>query len=337
MARNAETIRQWRILREIEASHGVTIRQMAQLTGVTTRTIRRDLDALQEAGFALYDESEDGERRWRLRTGPFRSVDEAGFTLGELSALYFGRTLMDCLVGMPFHEDLTHAFAKLERAMGPHMRAFLNRLPDAIQAKPGPKPPQIARHLSKTINRLLDGVLHQQRVSMRYHSVSSRKEKTYRVDPYRLVYAQGGLYLFAFVPSYGQVRTFAVDRIRRLTPLSETFEVVEDTSERALTDSLGIYEGTPEHIEVEFTREAAPFVVERVWHPSQTVDPQDDGSVVVGLEVCADAALKTWVLGFGSRARILTPARLAKEVAAELSVASARYADRLEKPRRPGA
>ncbi len=336
MARNAETIRQWRLLREIEASHGVTIRQMAELTGVTTRTIRRDLDALQEAGFALYDQSVDGERRWMLRTGPFRSVDEAGFTLGELSALYFGRTLMDCLVGMPFHEDLTHAFAKLERAMGPHMRAFLNRLPDAIQAKPGPKPPQLAQHLSKTINRLLDGALHQQRLSMRYHSLSSGREKTYRIDPYRLVYAQGGLYLFAYVPSYGQVRTFAVDRIRGLTPLDETFDVVEDNSDRALTDSLGIHEGTPEHIEVEFTREAAPFVVERVWHPSQTVSPQRDGSVIVGLDVCADAALKTWVLGFGSRARILTPSHLATEVAAELTEASARYANHAKRPRKPG-
>ena len=63
MARNSEVIRQWRILREIEVAHGITIRQMAELAGVTTRTIRRDLDALQEAGFALYDEMYDGQKR----------------------------------------------------------------------------------------------------------------------------------------------------------------------------------------------------------------------------------------------------------------------------------
>ena len=48
MARSSEVIRQWRLLREIEVSRGVTIRDMAELAGVTTRTIRRDLDALGE-------------------------------------------------------------------------------------------------------------------------------------------------------------------------------------------------------------------------------------------------------------------------------------------------
>ena len=70
MARNAEIVRQWRLLRELEGSRGVTIRQMADLTGVTTRTIRRDLDALQEAGFALYDEAVESEKRWKLRHCP---------------------------------------------------------------------------------------------------------------------------------------------------------------------------------------------------------------------------------------------------------------------------
>jgi len=53
MPRNAEVIRQWQILREIEARRiGVTIHELASLVKVTTRTIRRDLQALEEAGLA---------------------------------------------------------------------------------------------------------------------------------------------------------------------------------------------------------------------------------------------------------------------------------------------
>ena len=48
---------------------------------------------------------------------------------------------------------------------------------------------------------------------MRYHSVSSARIKDYVVHPYRLAFAQGGLYLLAYVPDYSDVRTFAVDRI----------------------------------------------------------------------------------------------------------------------------
>src|SRR5262245_58928320 len=65
--RNAEVIRQWQILREIESRRtGVTIHDLAKTVKVSTRTIRRDLQALQEAGFLIYDEGEENEtKRWR--------------------------------------------------------------------------------------------------------------------------------------------------------------------------------------------------------------------------------------------------------------------------------
>ena len=325
MARNGEMIRQWRLLREIEASSGVTIRHMAEVGGVTTRTIRRDLDALQEAGFALYDESYDGQKRWKLRTRPFKGLDDTGFTLGELSALYFSRTVVECLAGTPFQDDLGHAFAKLEGALGPRMRAFLDRLPAAIEAKPAPTANRFVARQRRTIGRLLDAVLHQQRLSMEYHSFSSGREKSYRIDPYRLVYAQGGLYLFAYVPAYEQMRTFAVDRIRRITALDESFEVVEDLGESAFPHSIGIHEGEPERVEVTFTRDAAPYIQERVWHPSQTVEPREDGTVVLVLNVCTDAALRSWILSFGPAARVSSPAHLAMAISDALSVAREQY------------
>ena len=138
MPRNAEVIRQWTILRELEASRGATIRGLAETTGVTTRTIRRDLEALQEAGFPLYDVAGDGAKRWRLDTRPFKRLGGTAFTLAELSALYFSRTLVECFAVPPFGHDLRSALAKLEAALGPRMRQFLDRLPDVIQAKAPP-------------------------------------------------------------------------------------------------------------------------------------------------------------------------------------------------------
>ena len=59
MPRNQEVIRQWRVLHALESSrHGATIDALARELEVTTRTIRRDIAALQEAGFAHYDEQE---------------------------------------------------------------------------------------------------------------------------------------------------------------------------------------------------------------------------------------------------------------------------------------
>src|SRR5713226_7552623 len=98
--RNTEVIRQWTILREIETARGtgVTIDDLASLCGVTTRTIRRDLQALEESGFPLYDDRshDDGRTRWRINGQAFKGL-AAGLTLAELCALYFSRTLLESL------------------------------------------------------------------------------------------------------------------------------------------------------------------------------------------------------------------------------------------------
>src|SRR5438552_10075905 len=125
MPRNAEVIRQWTILREIErARHGgVTIDDLASQCDVTTRTIRRDLQALEEAGFPLYDDRshDDGRTRWAINGQAFRGV-AAGLTLAELAALYFSRTLLEALAVTPFHDDLESAFEKLGSGLAPHMK-----------------------------------------------------------------------------------------------------------------------------------------------------------------------------------------------------------------------
>ena len=327
MPRNAEVIRQWTILRELEASRGATIRRLAETTGVTTRTIRRDLEALQEAGFPLYDVADDVAKRWKLDTRPFKRLDDTAFTLAELSALYFSRTLVECFALPPFGQDLRSAFAKLEAALGPRMRQFLDRLPEVIQAKAPPARRLDDRQQRATIGRLLDALLQQRRLDMQYHSRSSRREKSYRIDPYRLVYAEGGLYLFAYVPRYEQVRTFAVERIRRLTPLDETFEPVEGLAEAAFPHSLGIHQGMPERVELEFAPDLAPYVQERIWHPSQSVAPREGGSVAVTMDVCNDGALRSWILSFGPGVRVTAPATLVRQIAHDLEQARARYCD----------
>ena len=323
MPRNAEVIRQWTILKQLEASRRATIDDLARQTGVTTRTIRRDLDALQEAGFPLFDETHDGKKYWTLEQKAFRRLDDTSFTLAELSALYFSRTLVECLAGTPFERDVRGAFDKLSGALTPAMRQFLDRMPLVMQAKADPGA-QAATPRTKEVGQLLEATLHQRRVSMRYYSFSSDREKSYVLEPYRLVFAQGGLYVIGFVPEYGELRTFAVSRIGQVSLTEERFEALE-LPEDAFAHSLGITQGTPERIEIEFSPKIARYVRERVWHPSQRTTDQPDGSIRLTLDVCSDWALKSWILGFGGLAKVISPATLAAEIMSELDSARANY------------
>ena len=68
--RLAAVRRQWQVLAFLRAYGGVTLDRLARETDVTTRTIRRDLEALESLYFpittAVYD---DGVKRWRLMSG----------------------------------------------------------------------------------------------------------------------------------------------------------------------------------------------------------------------------------------------------------------------------
>jgi len=332
MPRSAEVIRQWTILREIErARTGVTIDDLASLCGVTTRTIRRDLQALEEAGFPLFDDrsQDDARTRWRINGQAFKGL-AAGLTLAELCALYFSRTLLESLSGTPFREEVESAFDKLESALTPHMRQFLDQLPRVIAAKPGParagaagtadaarQPPIVARALEAT--------LHLRQATMTYYSKSSERTKTYLVHPYRLAYAQGGLYLLAYVPEYGEVRTFAIERIQELSLLDDRFTPIEELPDTAFPHSLGVHSGPPVRVAIEFQPAVADYVRARQWHGSQTVTDAPAGGVTVTLDVCIDRALTSWILSFGPFARVVSPAGLSHEIARQIEEARARY------------
>jgi len=315
MARSTEVIRQWEILRAIDGvRHGIGVAKLAAELDVHTRTIRRDLDALGRAGFPLFDDKTNGTSMWKLRARPFRGLEDTGLSLMELCALYFSRTVLSTLGGTPFLDETERAFAKIERALPPGCRRFLDELPRMLKAKPrGRKKTDDERRLREVLGRVLDATLLNRRATMRYASASSQCTKEYLVDPQRIVYADGGIYLVAWVPAYAGMRTFAAERIKTFGLTDEQF-TPRPLPLEPFGDSLGVNTGAPETIVLEFEAAVAAFIREREWHPSQVMEDGADGRLQVTLTVCNDYALRAWILGFGPDVRVVSPAALAATI-----------------------
>jgi predicted DNA-binding transcriptional regulator YafY len=329
MARNTELVRQWEILREVDAARtGIPIARLAQQRSVHPRTIRRDLEALARAGFPLFDEKVNGTSMWKLSARPFRGLEQIGLSTMELVALYFGRTLLASAGVTPLADEMTRAFDKLDSALPEATKKFLERLPAIVKAKTVGRRKQDARKTRDVVTRVTEASLSRRRVEMTYHSASSRKTRTYVVDPLRLTAADGGMYLTAWVPAYEEMRTFAVERIRKLGVRDDHFELRPLPAE-PFANSLGVFSGSPQLIEIEFDAEVADYVTSREWHRSQATFVNDDGSVLMQLVVCNDRPLRTWILGFAGRARVIAPRALAQEMYEEFDAARERYTPRL--------
>jgi predicted DNA-binding transcriptional regulator YafY len=314
MARNTELIRQWEILRDIDAArNGISAAKLASLRHVHPRTIRRDLQALARAGFPLYDDKSNGTSMWKLRGRPFRALDQTGLGLTEICALYLGHTMMRTLAGSPLLDDAERAMAKIERALPRSCRAFLDGLPGVIKAKGRGRKKGDDRRTRDIVGRILDAFMRERRCEMRYAKPGAAATR-YVLDPHRMVYADGGLYLLAFVPAYGEIRTFAVERMETFALTDEAFTWRPLPAE-PFAHSLGVHTGAPERVVLEFTADAAPYVRERDWHPSQRLqEATRDGGVVLTLDVCVDYALRAWILGFGAAVRVVQPVELAQEI-----------------------
>ena len=318
--RNAEVIRQWKILKRIEAGRFTSTQALADEHGVTERTIRRDIEALQEAGFPLYDERADGKKVWRLVDGYKQRLTQT-FSLSELAALHFGKNLMSFLGGAPFALDLESAFAKIREALPAKSLPYLSRIQDLFVARPGPAKDYSEK--KEVIASLIDATLHQRRAVIEYFSLSSRRKKTYTLDPYRVVYHHGGLYLYARVAEYGEVRTFAVERIAHIEVKDEGFEIPKDFDvSEYVRGAFGITGGKPEAVELVFGAPVAGYIRERIWHESQSLEDQSDGGVVLRMNVAPGPELQSWIKGFLPQVRVEKPRALREAIARDVKEAA---------------
>ena len=301
------------IIRLIESRHGITLEELEQESGVTRRTIHRDLVAIQEAGYPLVSERSCGRKVYRFLIR-FKDVPPISFTLQELMTLSFLRSQLDLLQGTPFHDDMETISRKINSVLPPRYAAHMERIA-------GVSTPllQGRRDYCKVAEQLAvirDALLYQKSLLIGYQARGEGEETSYRVDPYSLLFYKGGLYLVGYAHNRAEIRTFAMERVVRAESLKERFELPPDyqPGER-LKGSFGIVGEQPMAIRVRFTPVVAHTIRDRIWHPTQVLEQQEDGRVVLAMEAGGKMEIVSWLLSYGAHAEVLEPPELRREMA----------------------
>jgi predicted DNA-binding transcriptional regulator YafY len=231
---------------------------------------------------------------------------------------------MTILSGSPFADDLDSAFVKIRGALPEKSTRYLARISDLFGARPFPSKDYSAK--KGVIATLVDATLHERRVDMSYYSASSRRAKRYEVDPYRVVYYQGGLYLYGRVEEYGEVRTFAVERIERIALMDVSFETPKEHEIEAHTRSaFGIAGGKAQEVVLRFDAAAAGSVKDRTWHESQKIASRPDGSFDLSLNVAISRELKAWIRSLVPWVVVIKPSSLKDDIERDLKEALTRW------------
>jgi len=321
--RGDQLARQWLLIQRLARSRaGVGLDELALELGCVRRTVYRDLDALMYAGFPVTSEKRDGKVYYRfLETFQMGQVP---FTPDELLALAFSEDLLKTLEGTVFHDSIQAALGKVRAGLGPELSAYLERLGDGFRVLPGPHKRYAA--FRDTIRTLNHGVLEHHTLEMRYRTGRTGEESTRRVDPYKVWYHGGALYVIGHDHRSGEIRTFSVDRVLAIEDTRQPFEVdARFDFDRYTASSFGVVAEPAVPIRIRFGAEWAAYVREREWHASQKTLELEDGGLELLMEVGGSQELASWVLSFGGGAEVLEPESLRAEVRASLEAALARY------------
>ena len=251
--RGDQLARQWQLIQRLARSRvGVGLEELADDLGVVRRTVYRDLDALMYAGFPVTSEKRDGKAYYRFLDS--FQMGQVPFTPDELLALAFSEDLLKTLEGTVFHDSIQAALAKVRAGLGPELSSYLERLGDGFRVLPGPHKRYEA--FRDTIRVLNEGVLETRTLELRYRTGRTGEESTRRLDPYKVWYHGGGLYVIGHDHRSGEIRTFAVDRIQSIEKTDAEFEVDGDFDFDAYTAaSFGVVAEPAMSVRIRFTAE----------------------------------------------------------------------------------
>ncbi|MEX2146363.1 MAG: WYL domain-containing protein [Candidatus Rokuibacteriota bacterium] len=310
MPRGDQLIRQWRLLQRLGHSGGFTIAEGMRELQCSMRTVWRDLTALQESGFPVYnDPRADGHRSvWRLEPS-FQQRLPLPLTLPEAVALLMSQRWAAATGPSAFRPAMSSLIGKLRALFGKSALDLIDRMADAVGVRaPGGK---LLEPAAEHLDAIHTAIAERRSVELRYYSMSRDTETERRVDPYHVTWFDGGLYLVGHCHVREAVRIFAVERIRAVEPLAARFTRPADFDpERYLRDAWGIIQGDLVTVQVVFAPAVARYVRLRRWHPSQEVHDLPGGRLALTLRVADTLEVRRWLMGFGAEAEVLAPLAL---------------------------
>jgi predicted DNA-binding transcriptional regulator YafY len=295
---------------------------LADRLEVSERTVRADLDFLRDQLYAPIKYSRKlgfhyEDPSWRLSTYPL--------TQGELFALTIGARMLAAYSGSAYRHELETAITRLSERLPEQNWVDLQRLAQEhllFRAT-------AAIDLDPEIWQRLESACHQQQsVQMTYYTAGRNATSDRILDPYFLhIYRGTNPYVIGYCHNRQMVRSFRIDRIRKIEVLATKFDRTPDFDAREYLDSIFQHEagGSVLEVKIEFDRETAPYVKDRNWHPSQSIEEYPDGSIVLSMTVKGINDIKRWVLGYGKGAKVISPPELVELVRKEVEQISKLY------------
>lgn len=309
-------VRIMKIDQAIRANSWPNATTLANQLEVDARTIRRDITYLRDQLHAPveFDPVQNG---YRYREPTFR-LPFLQLTEGELVAVLLADRVLKQYRGTPFEGGLERAFAKMTQLLPDVVSVHIDAVADCLSVLPSVQT-TYDPGIFETLARAAVG---RRSVEMVYWTAGRNVTTTRGFDPYTLMLRDDDWHAVGHCHQRDEVRVFALQRIRSLVETDETFERPADFRiEDYMHGSFRSVRGDGHYlVALRFGPGFAGRISEKVWHPSQSLEPQADGGLILRFEVSDLREVKRWVLFWGADCEVLEPKELRDMVLRECRI-----------------
>jgi len=302
-----------KIVELMQRRGGIRAHEIMGRFDLDARSFRRYMSDLRDLGLPILDDGAGADRVVALDPSYRRSGVQ--LTLSEVLSLHFGRKLFTFLNGTQFAADMDDAIERLEPAISRAHADLARHLDRKFMAVP--EHAKDYTEMVDLIDELITALIYDNPLHAEYTKASG-VQSTYVLEPLTLATYRQGLYLFARDRKDQRTKSFAVERFQDLSRVrTERFEAPENFDPEALLkNAFGIISGPSVEVSAVFDSRAAPYIRERSWHPSQSLETLKNGAIRMKVELAISQELVQWLLGFGGNVRVEGPIELVDQLRA---------------------
>ena len=303
----------WRLLRILlifsRKPAKIKAKEIAQDIEISVRQVYRDIECLKLAGIPIYSD------RNGFTLMPDFFMPKISLEVPEILTLFLLCSSIKAQKGTPYCDLLASACDKILNALPENIKkVFLTSDYDVI-VDFGLDSKIDYKKIDDIFKLIYDATLANKSLCLKYYSMETKKISTRIVDPYAFKFNFGIWYLIGFCHLRGKIRTFRVDRIRKVEVLDTSFKIPSDFDiDKYFKESWAILKGQKTKVRLKFSKEISEFVSECIWHPSQKLSKNKDGSLTAEFEIEGLNEIKIWILGFGASVEVLEPKELRDEL-----------------------
>lgn len=172
--------------------------------------------------------------------------------------------------------------------------------------------------------------LQRKQLEMKYHGRANNKLSNRVISPQRIIYYRENWYLDGWCHESKGLRTFSIDRIRKIKALKQTAKEISDKDlDHYFTPTYGLFGGIPTSVAVLlFSPKRARWVADEHWHPNQKGEWRSDGAYILHIPYSDHSELLLDILKYGPDVEVLEPMELRNEVQLQLQSALKKYKKR---------